>query len=60
MVGRGELIGLRWDDVDHERREVWVRNNLTSTGDGDTKSKAGRRRVALDDQAAERRLASRT
>lgn len=49
---RGELIGLRWStDVDLERRELWVQNNRTKAGDGDTKTKAGRRRVALDDQA---------
>lgn len=49
---RGEIIGLRWDEhVDLARRELTIRNNRTKTGDGDTKTGAGRRRVALDDRA---------
>ncbi|VXB26123.1 Integrase [Nocardioides sp. AX2bis] len=49
---RGEVIGLRWDEhVDLARRELTIRNNRTRTGDGDTKTAAGRRRVPLDDRA---------
>lgn len=48
---RGEIIGLRWEDVDLEAGELRIRNNRTSTGDGLTKTDAGRRRVSLDDRA---------
>ncbi len=48
---RGELLGLRWSDVDLTRRELRVQTNRTTTGEGRTKTEAGRRRVALDDRA---------
>jgi integrase len=48
---RGEIIGLRWEHVNLADRELIIRNNLTRSGDGDTKTEAGRRRVALDDRA---------
>lgn len=48
---RGEIIGLRWENVDLASRELVVKNNRTNSGDGDTKTAAGRRRVALDDRA---------
>ena len=48
---RGEILGLRWNAVDLERRTLVVDNNRTSAGDGETKTEAGRRRVALDDVA---------
>lgn len=48
---RGELLGLRWTDVDLVGRELVVHRNLTATGEGRTKTDAGRRRVALDDRA---------
>lgn len=48
---RGELLGLQWDDVDLARRELVVRRNRTTTGEGRTKTEAGRRRVALDHRA---------
>lgn len=48
---RGELLGLRWADVDLVGRELVVHRNLTATGEGRTKTDAGRRRVALDARA---------
>jgi integrase len=48
---RGELLGLRWSDVDLVGRELVVHRNLTTSGEGRTKTEAGRRRVALDDRA---------
>lgn len=48
---RGELLGLRWEDVDLERREVIVRRSRSTYGEGPTKTDSGRRRVALDDRA---------
>ena len=49
---RGEIIGLRWaEHVDLPNRELVIRKNRTNSGDGDTKTDAGRRRIALDDRA---------
>ncbi len=49
---RGEILGLRWEDVDLARGALSVRHTLISgaTGaleDGQPKTKAGRRQVAL-------------
>lgn len=48
---RGELLALRWADIDFERATLSVRRTLTPGGDGITfgepKSKAGRRSIAL-------------
>ena len=49
---RGEIVGLRWTEhVDLPNRELSIRENRTNSGEGDTKTDAGRRRVALDDRA---------
>lgn len=48
---RGELLALRWADVDLARREVVVERSRGNAGEGATKTDAGRRRVALDDRA---------
>jgi integrase len=49
---RGELLGLRWSDVDLDAKTVTVRQTLTMAGDrpevGTPKSKAGNRRVSID------------
>ncbi|MGI5286037.1 tyrosine-type recombinase/integrase [Nonomuraea polychroma] len=29
---RGEALGLRWSDVDHERRLIWLRDNTVHAG----------------------------
>ena len=44
---RGELLGLRWDDLELERRRLHVRQTYTNTGFGSPKSRAGRRVVPL-------------
>ena len=48
---RGELLALRWDDLDLERGTLRVARSLTREKGrylpGDTKSKKGRRRVNL-------------
>lgn len=53
---RGELIGLRWSDVDMSRRAINVRNNRVQAGnvisEHEPKTKAGRRVVDLSDPAA--------
>jgi integrase len=50
---RGELLGLRWEDLDLERRHLSVHRNLTVVRHKITltnpKTKAGRRSIALDD-----------
>lgn len=53
---RGELIGLRWTDIDLAKRVITVRNNRVQA-DGrvieqDTKTEAGDRFVDLDDRSA--------
>lgn len=53
---RGELVGLRWDDVDLARRIVRVRRQRTIAGtdvvERATKTRAGLRVVDLSDAAA--------
>jgi len=50
---RGELLGLRWADVDLDRRQVRVAQTRTMVGDrpqvGTPKSSASRRRVSVDE-----------
>lgn len=50
---RGELLGLRWGDVDLDRAVLHVRQNLTQSGGviafQEPKTSSGRRTVALDD-----------
>jgi integrase len=54
---RGELLGLRWSDVDFEHRRVSVRQQLVRAGDkigfGKPKSKKGIRNIALDPATVE-------
>lgn len=49
---RGEGLGLRWCDVDLQRREIHVRQQLVSVGGtvmaGPPKTAAGRRTIAMD------------
>ena len=44
---RGELLGLRWGDLELDRRRLHVRQTYTNTGFGSPKSRAGRRMVPL-------------
>ena len=50
---RGELLGLKWSDVDLDNASVSVRRTLTRTGNGkrvalgDTKTKKSRRSIRL-------------
>ncbi|HWG98351.1 MAG TPA: tyrosine-type recombinase/integrase [Pilimelia sp.] len=49
---RGELCGLRWVDIDFDRRTLSVERNRTTAGytvvEGVPKTAAGRRTIALD------------
>ncbi|NJP30422.1 tyrosine-type recombinase/integrase [Micromonospora thermarum] len=49
---RGEMCGLRWADIDLDRGVLTVERNRTTAGyqivEGDPKTPAGRRAVALD------------
>jgi integrase len=51
---RGELIGMRWSDVDLPRRTVSIRNNRVQAGnvivENAPKTKSGRRILDLDDR----------
>lgn len=51
---RGELIGMRWSDVDLTRRIVSIRNNRVQAGnvivENAPKTKSGRRVLDLDDR----------
>lgn len=50
---RGELVGLRWEDVDLVKREITVRHTRVQAGketiETSPKSRAGRRIIELDD-----------
>ncbi|RNH94194.1 site-specific integrase [Micromonospora aurantiaca] len=49
---RGEMCGLRWTDIDLDRGVLTVERNRTTAGysivEGDPKTPAGRRAIALD------------
>ncbi|WP_433611451.1 tyrosine-type recombinase/integrase [Dactylosporangium sp. CA-139114] len=49
---RGELCGLRWSDIDLDRAVLTIERNRTTAGyqvvEGDPKTPAGRRAVAVD------------
>ncbi|NKR11220.1 MULTISPECIES: tyrosine-type recombinase/integrase [Paenarthrobacter] len=53
---RGELVGLRWEDIDLPARTLNVRNNRVQAEgrvvDKGTKTDAGKRVIDLDDRAA--------
>lgn len=53
---RGELIGLRWADVDLAKRVITIRNNRVQAAgrvlDQGTKTESGARTVDLDDRSA--------
>lgn len=50
---RGEVVGLRWSDVDLVRGTITVRNNRTNAGnaivEGEPKTDAGRRTINYDE-----------
>ena len=54
---RGELCGLRWSDIDLDRAILTVERNRTTIGyqvvEGDPKTPAGRRAVALDKRSVQ-------
>ena len=50
---RGELIGLRWEDVDFEDLVVHVRRSVVSMVEGTPKTEASQKDVPLDAQTAE-------
>ena len=50
----GELLGLKWSDINWERRALQVlraRNEFTDSGFGEPKTSAGRRSVMLSEDA---------
>jgi integrase len=50
---RGELIGLRWEDVDFEELVLHIRRSLVAMVEGAPKTEASRKDVPLDAQTAE-------
>jgi integrase len=50
---RGELIGLRWEDVDFEQLVVHVRRSVVAMVEGAPKTEASQKDVPLDAQTAE-------
>jgi len=50
---RGELIGLRWEDVDFENLVVHVRRSVVAMVEGAPKTEASQKDVPLDAQTAE-------
>jgi len=50
---RGELIGLRWEDVDFDELVLHVRRSLVAMVEGAPKTEASRKDVPLDAQTAE-------
>jgi integrase len=56
----GEILGLRWEDLDKENSELHVRRQLLRTGEyGDPKTKAGKRDIPLPADLREALLAHR-
>lgn len=56
---RGELIGLRWEDVDFEQLVLHVRRSVVAMVEGAPKTEASQKDVPLDAQTAESLLAWR-
>lgn len=50
---RGELIGLRWEDVDFENLVLHVRRSVVAMVEGAPKTEASQKDVPLDAQTAE-------
>jgi integrase len=50
---RGELIGLRWEDVDFEQLILHVRRSVVAMVEGAPKTEASKKDVPLDAQTAE-------
>jgi integrase len=50
---RGELIGLRWEDVDFENRVLHVRRSVVAMVEGVPKTESSQKDVPLDAQLAE-------
>ena len=50
---RGELIGLRWEDVDFENLVLHVRRSVVAMVQGSPKTEASKKDVPLDAQLAE-------
>ena len=50
---RGELIGLRWEDVDFEQLVLHVRRSVVAMVEGAPKTEASQKDVPLDSQTAE-------
>jgi integrase len=50
---RGELIGLRWEDVDFEELVLHVRRSVVAMVEGAPKTEASQKDVPLDAQTAE-------
>jgi integrase len=50
---RGELIGLRWEDVDFENLSIHVRRSVVMMVQGNTKTEASAKDVPLDAALAE-------
>jgi integrase len=50
---RGELIGLRWEDVDFENLVLHVRRSVVAMVEGAPKTEASQKDVPLDTQLAE-------
>lgn len=44
---QGELLGLRWGDVDLEKRVIYIRRTYDAMGYREPKTKAGKRAIAI-------------
>jgi integrase len=56
-VRRGELLGLKWIDIDYERKSIFVRRSVTpdtdEPQDGEVKSKSSYREIPVSDEFLE-------
>jgi integrase len=50
---RGELIGLRWENVDFEQLILHVRKSVVARVEGTPKTEASKKHLPLDVQTAE-------
>lgn len=54
---RGEILGLKWGDIDFEKKVVFIRRSVSGNQLSEPKSKSSVRMIAIDDRLADALLA---
>src|SRR5438445_4389950 len=53
---RGELSGLKWEDINFEEREITPKRSVVNQNVGDVKTEASKKSIPLDDDLLEELL----